>query len=314
MTFPTSVSDPTKPNLVEKRVVKVGGAITSLQVTHSRREVLVATSECQLLSVTLLTFNQQTLMTCPARSIHSVCFPRISSKVYGIAGEDGVQLWTEAGNQLLGLTTVAPASRVSLSEDGRHVISGWADGAVRLHAPQSGKLVEEIRNCVTGKEGVTALDVGRELLVVGGGDGSVRLWTLPRYSNARLLKTVKEHRAKVTSAHVSPDGKFALTTSSDGAGILWNIPDMTRALLLRGTAGLIAGRIHPNNVHAIIVGQDNRCRDCRHLISDILTFSQGRILGHSHRGGAQEHRGDQERSDHMYGPFSRRNVRYLIHI
>ena len=60
------------------------------------------------------------------------------------------------------------------------------------------------------------------------------------------------------SAHISPDGKFALTTATDGAGILWNIPDMTRALLLRGSASLIAGRIHPNNVHAIILGQDNR--------------------------------------------------------
>ena len=258
VTFPTSVTDPTKASLVEKRVMKVGGAITSLQVTHSRREVLVASADCQLISVTLLTFAQRTLMTCPARSIQSVCFPRISCQVYGVAGEDGVQLWTEAGVQLLGVTSTSPATRVSLSRDGRHVISGWADGSVRLHGPESGKLVEEIRNCVTGKEGVTAMDVGRELLVVGGGDGSVRLWSLPRYSNAKLLKTVKEHRTRVTSAHLSPDERFALTTASDGAGILWNIPTMTRALLLRGSAGQIGGRIHPNNVHAVILGQDNR--------------------------------------------------------
>ena len=159
---------------------------------------------------------------------------------------------------MVGVTDSSPATRVTTSHDGRYLISGWADCSVRLHTPESGKLVEEIRNCVTGKDGVTAMDVGREVLVVGGGDGSVRLWALGRYNNAKLVKTVKEHRSKVSSAHISPDGKFALTTATDGAGILWNIPDMTRALLLRGSAGLIGGRIHPNNVHAIILGQDNR--------------------------------------------------------
>ena len=258
VTFPTSVSDPTTPSLVEKRVVRLGGSLTSLALTHGRREVLVATSECSLVTVTLLTFTHRTLLTCPANTIRSATFPRVSSKVYAIAGDDGVQLWTEGGQMLVGVTDSSPATRVTTSHDGRYLISGWADCSVRLHTPESGKLVEEIRNCVTGKDGVTAMDVGREVLVVGGGDGSVRLWALGRYNNAKLVKTVKEHRSKVSSAHISPDGKFALTTATDGAGILWNIPDMTRALLLRGSAGLIAGRIHPNNVHAIILGQDNR--------------------------------------------------------
>ena len=43
-----------------------------------------------------------------------------------------------------------------------------------------------------------------------------RLWSLPRYSNAKMIKTVREHRGSVTSADVSNDDKFALTTSSDG--------------------------------------------------------------------------------------------------
>ena len=258
VTFPTSVSDPTTPSLLEKRLVRLAGSLTSLALSHGRREVLVATSECSVLSLTLLTFTQRTLLTCPASAISSVTFPQVSNKVYAIAGDDGVQLWTDGGQRLLAVTDPSPATRVCLSRDGRYLISGWADSSVRLHTPQSGKLVEEIRNCVTGKDGVTAMDVGREVLVVGGGDGSVRLWSLAGYNNAKLIKTVKEHRSKVSSAHISPDGKFALTTATDGAGILWNIPQMTRALLLRGSGGLIAGRIHPNNVHAVILGVDNR--------------------------------------------------------
>ena len=39
---------------------------------------------------------------------------------------------------------------------------------------------------------------------------------------------------------------------------MWNVPSMTRAHLLRGSAGLVAGRLHPNNVHAIVLSSDNR--------------------------------------------------------
>ena len=55
----------------------------------------------------------------------------------------------------------------------------------------SGKLVEEVRNCVTGKEGVTCLGLGRQVMLVGGADGCVTLWSLPTFSNAKLIKTVR---------------------------------------------------------------------------------------------------------------------------
>ena len=97
-------------------------------------------------------------------------------------------------------------------------------------------MVEEVRNCVTGKEGVTCLGLGRQVMLVGGADGCVTLWSLPTFSNAKLIKTVRlvqflcnlldlilsylftsrEHRGKVTSADLSENGKFAITTSSDG--------------------------------------------------------------------------------------------------
>ena len=39
---------------------------------------------------------------------------------------------------------------------------------------------------------------------------------------------------------------------------MWNVPDMTRAHMLRGSAGLVAGKLHPNNVHALVLTSDNR--------------------------------------------------------
>ena len=123
----------------------------------------------------------------------SVCFPKVSSSLYCVGGQDGVQVWTDQAANILSIpspVTGVAATMVRLSQDGRHVISGWSDNCVRLHTPETGKLVEEIRNCVTGGEGVTALSVGRDVMVIGGADGSTRLWSLPRYSNSKLVKTV----------------------------------------------------------------------------------------------------------------------------
>ena len=84
---------------------------------------------------------------------------------------------------------------MSLTQDGRTVVTGWADGAVRLYTPESGSLVEEVRAAVPGPGGVTALAVSQAggQLVVGGADGSVRLWHIGR-GQAKLVKTVRSGR------------------------------------------------------------------------------------------------------------------------
>ena len=62
----------------------------------------------------------------------------------------------------------------------------------------------------------------------------------------------------MTSAHVSTDSKFAVTSSTDGGAIVWHVPEMTRAHMLRGSGALLDARLHPNNVHAVVLSCDNR--------------------------------------------------------
>merc|ERR1719410_3305227 len=93
---------------------------------------------------------------------------------------------------------------------------------------------EEIRNAVTGCSGVTAMAVSRRgnCLLVGGGDGAVRLWSLGRGA-AKLVKTVREHKGKVRWAAISREGDMALTCGQDGAGIVWDASHLVRLRLLK---------------------------------------------------------------------------------
>ena len=90
----------------------------------------------------------------------------------------------------------------------------------------------------------------------------------------------REHRGKVTSADVSPDGQFALTTSSDGGAIVWNVPSMTRAHLLRCSACVLQGRLHPNNVHAVTLSSDNKLAYWDTVTGDMIRSIQLATSGH----------------------------------
>ena len=85
---------------------------------------------------------------------------------------------------------------------------------------------------------------------------------------------LREHRGRVSSVSVSEDGEWALSSGSDGAAILWRLPAMTRTHLLHASSGgrriamtimwwkwhsgILGGRLHPNNVHALLLTVNNR--------------------------------------------------------
>ena len=94
---------------------------------------------------------------------------------------------------------------------------------------------------------------------------------------------------------------------------MWNVPDMTRAHMLRGSAGLVAGKLHPNNVHALVLTSDNRW--VRRTISNYIWWIylfQTWLLGHCYRGGNQKYWTEQERNIYLHGFISRWIVSWLI--
>lgn len=68
------------------------------------------------------------------------------------------------------------------------------------------------------------------ILVTGGADGHIRLWSFPSF---KRLADVKGHTDEVRDMDVSSDGQFLCTVSHDGISQLWRLPEGSRLTQLQ---------------------------------------------------------------------------------
>ena len=122
---------------------------------------------------------------------------------------------------------------LAFAPDGKLIVTGWDDGAVRAFLPESGKLKFEIGNA--HHKGVTAVAVTRDGkgLLTGGADGHVRTWDIAG-STQVLLTTLSQHKAAVSVRRVGLAG-----------GALGRVGGACRGRD-RGVAGVAAKRKNKN--------------------------------------------------------------------
>ena len=140
-----------------------------------------------------------------------------------------------------------PVNCVSISPDGKQVISGSLDYTVMLWdidkpRPKSTKRFLEHRGAVSE---VRFLPSGTEA-VSSGDDGTVYLWDVKAH---KLLHRFVGHQAKVVSIDVTPDGRMLASASWDGTIRLWDLPS-------RKTLHEI--KIHEQTVHSVLLSRDGK--------------------------------------------------------
>jgi WD40 repeat protein len=92
---------------------------------------------------------------------------------------------------------------VALSPDGRTIVSGAADGTVKVWDASDGRLLRSLEDHTDGVNAVAVSPDGR-WIVSGTADGAVSVWDR---ASGRLRRSLEDHTDAVTAVALSPDGR-----------------------------------------------------------------------------------------------------------
>lgn len=149
------------------------------------------------------------------------------------------------------------ASSVVFSHDGKSILTAWNDGVIRSFTPLTGRLIYAILNA--HNKGVSALAVNHEgnLLVSGGCEGQVRMWSVNPYRQ-QLICTLKEHKAPVSAVDINKNGTEAVSAGTDGTCIIWDLIRQCRRHIMFGTTLFMCAKYYPTGVQILTGGSDRK--------------------------------------------------------
>ena len=160
-----------------------------------------------------------------------------------------------------------------MSPDGRHLLTGGANGEVRLWNAAAGNSEMEFIGHTADVRAVALSRDGR-YAVTGAADGSARLWDV---RTGECFNAFEGHTAPVTVVAFSPEGSKVLTGSEDTTLRLWDGYSGGRLRTLEGHQARINAAVFlPDGVHVVTAGGDRVIR-----IWDVKTGLSTKMLeGH----------------------------------
>ena len=111
-----------------------------------------------------------------------------------------------------------PATSIGYSQDGRFIVTGHADGAVRIRDSATGAVVRTL----DATRPVRAVDVGPGVgpgpppIAAAGSDGAVRLWA----GSGDAAVSIREHRGTALGVAVSHNGERIASAGVDGSVVV----------------------------------------------------------------------------------------------
>ncbi|XP_055688187.1 cilia- and flagella-associated protein 52 [Lutzomyia longipalpis] len=270
--------NPTWPQYKSLQRTKVNGPISSFQQLNAET-ILIGTEACEIYSLSLGNFDVKLLKTCHTGPVFDVAFPHNFSGVFATASFESLRIWSVRRMQEL-LRIVVPnftASGVVFSHDGKSLLSAWNDGALRAFTPLTGRLAFAIPNAHNkGCSALAAAALGG-LLVSGGLEGQVRVWSVAR--TPTLLGVLKEHTAAVTSVDFNRFDTEVVSASRDGSCIIWDIINFSRKHVLLANTQFTCARYLPSGIQILATGSDRRITYWEVFDASLVRDVEGSLRG-----------------------------------
>lgn len=108
---------------------------------------------------------------------------------------------------------------VAFSPDGKTLISGSADGTLKLWDAATGRELRTLRGHEDGVHSIAFSPDGKQV-ISGSGDQTLKVWDL---ASGQELRTFHGHSHEIMSVAFSPDSQTVVSGSRDNTLILWNV-------------------------------------------------------------------------------------------
>eukprot|EP01015_Nassula_variabilis_P029619 TRINITY_DN6378_c0_g1_i5.p1 TRINITY_DN6378_c0_g1~~TRINITY_DN6378_c0_g1_i5.p1 ORF type:complete len:563 (-),score=111.82 TRINITY_DN6378_c0_g1_i5:24-1712(-) len=235
------------------------GGISSLTFTGDYTHFFCGTLQSNIYWVDSEKLNPELRNTCHYARINDVAFPYNYSEVFATCSLNDIRIWNARNRQEL-LRIQVPNLEcycVTFMSDGKSIISGWNDGKIRAFLPQSGRLLYVINDAHI--HGVTAITTTSDCsrIISGGHEGEVRIWKIGRQTQT-MEASMKEHRGRVWSIQVTRNNEQAVSASSDGSCIVWDLKSFTRSICLFESTLFKQVLYHPEESQILTTGSDRK--------------------------------------------------------
>ena len=134
---------------------------------------------------------------------------------------------------------------VTVSPDGKTIVSGGRDKSVRLWDSQTGAQLRSLEGHSGDVTGVVVSPDGKKI-ISGSVDKTVRVWDI---QTGALQHTLEGHDGVICSVVVSPDGKTIVSGSWDKTLRVWDVQTRSTLCTIRG---------HEEGVSSVAVSPDSK--------------------------------------------------------
>lgn len=232
------------------------GEITSVAISPAANLALSSSADQSLILWDLASGKVVRALNGHTGEVHSAVFSPDGRMIASGSSDNKLILWDVASGQLLRRLEghLGAVTAVAFSPDGESILSGSLDQVLIRWDVASGSPIRRYEGHQDQVNGVSFSPDGKTAISAGGSEEAFnttleRILILWDVASGKILRRLEGHTAPVTAVAFSPNGKTAISGSSDMSLIFWG---------LAGGAEIRRFEGHTSGVNAVALSADGK--------------------------------------------------------